>query len=93
MELIPSFHISSPSHFILIPWHSLLRKGFRPQGILWELRRKYSSTFRFDLCFETDTDEDKLAEDELIQDMEVQECVSNGFKIGINFLVVPGTSE
>lgn len=69
-------------------------EGISPaRDLIWELRRKYSSTFRFDLCFETDTDEDKLAEDELIQDMEVQECVSNGFKIGINFLVVPGTSE
>jgi len=69
-------------------------EGISPaRDLIRELRRKYSSNFQFDLCFETNTGEDMQAEDELIQDMEVQECVSNGFKIGINFLVVPGSSE
>ncbi len=33
------------------------------------------------------------AEDDLYEDAEIQECVSNRFKVKINYMLVPGFPE
>jgi len=69
-------------------------EGISPgKDLILELCRRYLTNFEFDLCFETHTAEHMRAEDDLYEDTEVQECVSNLFKVRINYLIVPGIPE